>query len=124
MKPNSSDLFCNDLPTKPQPEIGKILIAGASGYIGGRLVPELLNRGYKVRVMLRASLADEDRWPGAEIAVADISEPNSLGKALEGIHTAYYLIHSMLLERNQFEEAHIKASINFRKAAEERAPQT
>ncbi len=123
MRPNPSDLFCNDLPTKPQPEVGKILVAGASGYIGGRLVPELLNRGYKVRVMLRASIADKDRWSGAEMVVADASAPNLLGQALDGIHTAYYLIHSMLLERNQFEEAHIKASINFRKIAEEKKVQ-
>jgi uncharacterized protein YbjT (DUF2867 family) len=123
VKPHPSDLFCNDLPTKPQPEIGKILIAGASGYIGGRLVPELLNRGYNVRVMVRASLADKDRWPGVEMVVADVSEPKGLEQALEGIHTAYYLIHSMLHERNQFEAAHIRASINFTKVAEEKKVQ-
>jgi uncharacterized protein YbjT (DUF2867 family) len=122
VKPDTSDLFCNDLPTKPHPEIGTILIAGASGYIGGRLVPELLNRGYKVRIMLRASLEDKDLWPEAETVVADVLEPDSLGKALEGIHTAYYLIHSMLQE-DQFEADHIRASINFRKVAEEKRVQ-
>jgi uncharacterized protein YbjT (DUF2867 family) len=120
VKPNPSDLFCHDLPTVPRPEIGKILVTGASGYIGGRLVPELLNRGYRVRVMLRASLDDKDRWPGAETVVADVLEPDSLEAALDGIHTAYYLIHSMLLEKNRFETVHIQASANFRKAAEEK----
>jgi uncharacterized protein YbjT (DUF2867 family) len=114
MKPNPSDLFCRDLPTKPRPEIGKILVTGATGYIGGRLVPELLHRGYSVRVMLRAPLNDKDRWPGAEAVVADASEPDSLEEALEGIHTAYYLIHSMLLGKSQFEAASVQASINFR----------
>jgi uncharacterized protein YbjT (DUF2867 family) len=123
VKPDPSDLFCHDLPTKPPSGIGKILVAGASGYIGGRLVPELLNRGYKVRVMLRASLDEKDRWPGAEAVVADASEPDSLKQALEGIHTAYYLIHSMLQEKNQFEEDHIKAAINFRKVSEEQKVQ-
>ncbi len=46
-------LFCDDLPTTPRPEMGKILVTGATGYIGGRLVPELLARGYRVRVMVR-----------------------------------------------------------------------
>ena len=49
------ELFCHDLPSKNQPEIGKILVTGASGYIGGRLVPELLARGYQVRAMVRAA---------------------------------------------------------------------
>ena len=40
------DLFCADLPSVPRREIGAILVTGASGYIGGRLVPELLARGY------------------------------------------------------------------------------
>jgi uncharacterized protein YbjT (DUF2867 family) len=123
VEPTPSDLYCHDLPTKPRPEIGKVLITGASGYIGGRLVPELLNRGYKVRVMLRAPLNDQDRWPGAELVVGDVSEPNSLEQVFEGIHTAYYLIHSMLVERNQFEADHIKGSINFRKVAEEKKVQ-
>jgi len=62
-----NDLFCHDLPSRPQPEIGKILVTGATGYIGGRLVPELLARGYHVKVMVRvASPEHEDRWPDAE----------------------------------------------------------
>ena len=42
-------LFCHDLPSAPRPQIGTVLVTGASGYIGGRLVPELLARGYRVR---------------------------------------------------------------------------
>ena len=66
------ELFCHDLPTKSRPRIGTVLVTGASGYIGGRLVPELLARGYKVRAMVRAaSPVYQTRWPGAEIIVAD-----------------------------------------------------
>ncbi len=121
MRSYHSDLFCHDLPTKPRPDIGTILITGATGYIGGRLVPELLARGYKVRVMVRESSPEyQDRWPGAEIVVADALELNSLKVALEGIHTAYYLIHSMLLGKKQFEAADIQAATNFSKVAEEK----
>lgn len=116
-----SDLFCHDLPSRPQPEIGKILVTGATGYIGGRLVPELLARGYHVKVMVRAASPEhEDRWPDAEIVVADSLELDSLKKALEEVHTAYYLIHSLLLGRKKFESAEVRAAVNFREAAEEK----
>lgn len=118
---DNSDLFCHDLPSRPRPEIGKILVSGTTGYIGGRLVPELLARGYKVRAMVReASPEHKERWPNAEIVVADALKLESLNKALEGIHTAYYLIHSMLFGRQKFESIDIRAAINFRKAAEEK----
>ena len=113
-------LFCHDLPSTPCPEIGKILVTGASGYIGGRLVPELLARSYQVRAMVRAeSPEQQDLWPGAEIAVADALDPPSLRGALEDVHTAYYLIHSLLLGPKGFAAADIEAAANFRRAAEE-----
>ena len=66
------NFFCYNLPSEPMPEIGRILVTGATGYIGGRLVPELLVRGYRVRVMVREKLpVYEQAWPDAEIAVAD-----------------------------------------------------
>ncbi|MDI6808065.1 MAG: SDR family oxidoreductase [Candidatus Eisenbacteria bacterium] len=98
-----------------------MLVTGASGYIGGRLVPELLARGYRVRVMVRAaSPVYKERWPEAEIAVADALEIDRLREALEGVDTAYYLIHSLLLGPRGFASADIKAAANFRRAAEEK----
>ena len=57
-------------------------------------------------------------WPGAEIIEADALSPDSLETALEGIHTAYYLIHSLYLGPARFAATDVRAAINFRKAAE------
>ncbi|MFC1781487.1 transposase [Planctomycetota bacterium] len=71
--------------------MGKILVNGATEYVGGRLVPELLARGYQVRVMVRtASDEHRRRWPEAKISVADALDPDSLRRTLEGTHVAYY----------------------------------
>jgi uncharacterized protein YbjT (DUF2867 family) len=114
-------LFCDDLPTAPRPELGKILVTGATGYIGGRLVPELLARGYQVRVMVRTASPElKQRWPKVEIVVADALELDSLKTALEGVHAGYYLIHSLHLGREEFESTDTQAAENFRTAAEEK----
>ena len=114
-------LFCRDLPSKPLPHVGTILVTGASGHVGGRLVPELLARGYKVRVMLRGrNVAYKSRWTGAEIVIADALNEEHLKTALDGIDTAYYLIHSMRMGSKSFEAADIRASANFRKVADEK----
>ncbi|MHC4984916.1 MAG: SDR family oxidoreductase [Planctomycetota bacterium] len=115
----TEELFCHDLPSTSQPEIGKVLVTGASGYIGGRLVPELLARGYQVRAMVRAASPEyQTRWPGAEIVVADALQPESLEEALQDVHAAYYLIHSLLLGPKRFLAADLQAAVNFRRAAE------
>jgi uncharacterized protein YbjT (DUF2867 family) len=114
------NLYCRDLPSTPIASLGKVLVTGASGYIGGRLVPELLARGYHVRVMVRApSPAYKERWPGVEIVTADALELNQLRIALRDIDTAYYLIHSLLLGQKEFAAADVQAAIHFRLAAEE-----
>lgn len=103
----------------PPPGIGKLLITGGTGYIGGQLVPVLLARGYSVRVMVRAPSAEyRDRWGKAEIVVADANNPEDVMAAMEGIDTAYFLIHSLLLGPGKLENTEIRLAENFRRAAE------
>lgn len=121
MKWSNEDYFCNDLPTSPKPELGKILVTGGTGYIGGRLVPELINRGYTLRVMVRGD-ADlyHERWPEAEVVSADALNYGQLLTALEGIDVAFYLIHSLALGPKHFDSADVKAASNFSRAAKAR----
>ncbi|TFH19551.1 MAG: SDR family oxidoreductase [Bacteroidia bacterium] len=112
--------YCKDLPTTPVLEIGVVLVTGATGYIGGRLVRELIERGYKVRVMVRSYSAEYlDRWPGAEVIVADATSVDQLKKALNNVSVAYYLIHSMLVARKRFMSSERQVVENFRLVAEE-----
>ena len=100
----NNDSFCDGLLTQPQPSIGKVLVTGGTGYVGGRLVPELLARGYRVRVLVRAATAAEhERWPEADVVEGDVSDEAAVTRALSGVHTAYYLVHSLLLGPRQFE---------------------
>ena len=119
-RPEDGQLYCQDLPTTPDASIGTVLVTGGTGYIGGRLVPELMARGYRVRVMVRAFSPEyAKKWPKAEIVVADASDTASLSLALKGGHTAYYLIHSLLLGPKEFEAMDLANAGNFRRAAHE-----
>lgn len=116
--PENKELYCTSLPTRPDPQLKTILVTGASGYIGGRLVPELLARGYSVRIMARQPMPETvPIWPGAEVVVADALNKESLDRVLAGTDAAYYLIHSLLLGPKDFENAEIQAAVNFRDAA-------
>jgi len=74
-----------------------ILVSGATGYIGGRLVPRLLELGYRVRCLVRDPLRLQGRpWYAAvEIVAGDVLKPESLAIAMDGVVAAYYLVHSM-----------------------------
>jgi uncharacterized protein YbjT (DUF2867 family) len=75
----------------------RVLVTGVTGYVGGRLVPRLLEEGYRVRVLARDTSRLQGRlWAGqVEMAQGDVLKPDTLATALDGVEAAYYLVHSM-----------------------------
>lgn len=79
------------------PEQVRCLVTGATGYIGGRLVPRLLDEGHRVRALARNpdKLAQVPWRQRAEVARGDLGDVDSLSAAFDGIDVVYYLVHSM-----------------------------
>ena len=92
----------------------KVLVTGATGYIGGRLVPRLLEQGHDVKVMVRdpARIAGRPWASSVEAARGDVEDPESLAGALHGIEAAYYLIH-LMGAGGDFAERDRRAARNF-----------
>jgi uncharacterized protein YbjT (DUF2867 family) len=94
-----------------------ILLTGASGYIGGRLLRELEQGSYSIRCLARKPEYLEPRIAAdTQIVPGDVFDTPSLAKAMEGVHTAYYLVHS-LAGPGSFEENDRIAARNFGQAA-------
>lgn len=101
----------------PMTKDSLVLITGATGYVGGRLRRRLERQGHRVRCMarnperLRRRVAE-----GTEVLKGDVLEPATLTTALSGVHTAYYMIHSMGSDHG-FEDLDRVAAENFAQAA-------
>jgi uncharacterized protein YbjT (DUF2867 family) len=97
-----------------------ILVTGATGYVGGRLVPKLLEAGYRVRCLVR----DPSRLQGriwleqVQVAQGDALSPEDLKRAMQGCSAAYYLIHGMQGGKINAERD-LQVARNFEQAAEE-----
>ena len=86
-------------------DLKPVLVAGATGYIGGRLVPRLLEAGHAVRCLARAPRKLTDRpWvvdPRVEIRQVDLSDDLALEEAMRGCGASFYLVHSMIAPRRE-----------------------
>lgn len=98
----------------------RILVTGATGYIGGRLIPELLKKGHHIRALVRDPSRIQGRpWTNQiEVTKGDLLDSAGLSDAFADIDAAYYLIHSMR-EGRHFEERDQKAAHNFVAAAKD-----
>jgi uncharacterized protein YbjT (DUF2867 family) len=96
-----------------------ILVTGATGYIGGRLVPRLLEGGYSVRCLVRdASRLQGRPWlDKVEVYLGDALESETLRAAMQNVKVAYYLIHGLQGGRHKAERD-LQAARNFAQAAE------
>ncbi|UCF32007.1 MAG: SDR family oxidoreductase [bacterium] len=95
-----------------------IVLTGATGYIGGRLLRALEKKGARVRcVARRPEYLKPKVGAKTEVVAGDLLDPPSLERALDGVHTAYYLVHSMAASGN-FEEKDRLAAGNFASAAQ------
>ncbi len=85
----------NGAPRRQEPL--HCLVTGASGYIGGRLVPDLLDAGHRVRCLVRTprKLRDHPWGPQTEAVRGDVTDAESVAAALRGIDVAYYLVHAL-----------------------------
>lgn len=97
-----------------------ILVTGATGYVGGRLVPRLLEAGYRVRVLVRDPARLQGRvWINrVEIVTGDALQPETLAAALKDVSVAYYLIHGKQGGQDSADRD-LQVARNFAHAAEE-----
>ena len=100
-----------------------IAVTGATGYVGGRLVPRLLQAGYRVRCLVRNTKKLSGRhWaahPDLEVVQTELAEKDRVIESLRGCTTAYYLVHSMISAGRNYDDVDQDLASNFGDAARE-----
>ncbi len=103
---------------RPKP----VLVTGATGYVGGRLIPRLTAAGFAVRAMGRSMEKLACRpWAGhplVELVQGDVGDLDALKRAVQGCDSAYYLVHAMLAQKEHFAESDRISARNMAEAAE------
>jgi uncharacterized protein YbjT (DUF2867 family)/tryptophan-rich sensory protein len=104
--------------TTPETTPRRALVTGASGYVGGQVVPRLLDEGWTVRVLTRrrASMDDKPWIDRVEVAEGDVASPGDMHRALADVDAAWYLVHSMD-DKPDFAERDREAATIFSEAA-------
>ncbi|MBS1717554.1 MAG: SDR family oxidoreductase [Armatimonadetes bacterium] len=104
-----------DSPTK-----ARVFLTGATGYIGGRLAPRLLECGYQVRCLARSPAKLLARpWAtleGVEVVEGDVADETALARAMQGCSAAYYLVHSMDAAGAEYRAHDLQIAENFGRA--------
>ncbi|MGA2720268.1 MAG: SDR family oxidoreductase [Candidatus Acidiferrales bacterium] len=99
----------------------RIAVTGATGYIGGRLVPRLLDAGYAVRCLVRSPRKLQDRaWSrdrNVQVAQADLSDAQSLTESLTGCDAAFFLVHSMNSASAEYAKRDLQLATAFARAS-------
>jgi uncharacterized protein YbjT (DUF2867 family) len=99
----------------------RIAVTGATGYIGGRLVPRLLEAGYAVRCLVRSPRKLQNRaWagnPNVQVAQADLANAQSLAASLEGCEAAFFLVHSMNAASREYAKRDLQLATAFARAS-------
>jgi uncharacterized protein YbjT (DUF2867 family) len=93
-----------------------ILLTGSSGYVGGRLIPLLEEQEARLRCLARTPEKMRTVQPSTEIVQGDVLDLSSMDRAIQGVHTAYYLVHLMSGTKD-FEKEDRQAARNFAQAA-------
>lgn len=94
-----------------------VVVTGATGYVGGRLVPRLLAAGHRVRCFVREPRKLDARpWrhaPGVDVRCVDIEDADAVAEAARGADAAYYLVHSMIVQGRDYRRRDIDLARSF-----------
>ena len=107
----------------PRPD-ERVLVLGATGFVGRRLLPELLGKDVKLRLLVRdpSKLREVSPESTTDVVEGDLLTGEGLERALQGVRTAYYLVHSMggrsIFQNREYAEKDKKAADNFVRAAD------
>jgi uncharacterized protein YbjT (DUF2867 family) len=105
----------------PRAAMRTVVVTGATGYVGGRLVPRLIEAGFRVRCLVREPRKlDERPWrhaAGVEVLRADVTEVEALVEAMRGATAAYYLVHSMIAQGDDYRQRDRELARSFAGAA-------
>ena len=98
-------------------EKNRVLVCGATGYVGGRLVPRLLDQGWNVRCLVRSPekmrLFPWRNHPNLEVVQGNLDDRDSIRKAVDGIDAAYYLVHAMISAGDDYAKRDRELASNF-----------